>query len=203
MAPGGSVTHWIQQLSDGDAAAAQPLLDRYFKRLVRLADRKLGKTPRSAADEEDVALSAFHSFCQRAAAGRFPQLHDRDNLWRLLAVITARKAIKLVRHERQKVRDYRRIADDATPPDPADSATAQSPIDQVAGREPRPDFAAQLGEECHRLLERLDPHLRQVALWKMEGCTNVEIAAKVKRSVPAVERWLVRIRKHWEREDGQ
>jgi hypothetical protein len=51
------------------------------------------------ADQEDVALSAFDSFCRNAEEGRFPHLDDRDNLWRLLVVITARKASKLVRAE--------------------------------------------------------------------------------------------------------
>jgi ECF sigma factor len=36
------------------------------------------------ADEEDVVQNAFHSFFQGLARGRFPQLNDRDNLWRLL-----------------------------------------------------------------------------------------------------------------------
>ena len=55
--------------------------------------------PRVAADEEDVALSAFDSFCRGAQRGRFPQLDDRDNLWRLLVVITSRKAVDLAQHE--------------------------------------------------------------------------------------------------------
>ena len=43
-------------------------------------------------DEEDIVQNAFHSFFQGVANGRFlSQLDDRDNLWRLLVVITARK----------------------------------------------------------------------------------------------------------------
>src|SRR5260370_40284598 len=95
----GSVTGWIAQLQEGDAAAAQPLWDRYFHHLVGLARKKLPGSTRGAADEEDVALSAFHSFCRHAEAGRFPQLSDREGLWRLLVVITARKAAHLLRDE--------------------------------------------------------------------------------------------------------
>ena len=36
------------------------------------------------------------------AQGRFPQLADRDNLWRLLVVITARKALNQIAHERSQ-----------------------------------------------------------------------------------------------------
>src|SRR5205085_531840 len=83
----------------GDAAAVQGLWERYFRRLVALARKKLADAPRRAADEEDVALSAFDSFCRNAERGLFPQLLDRDSLWRLLVVITARKSAHLRRDE--------------------------------------------------------------------------------------------------------
>src|SRR5262249_7150341 len=76
MSSAGSVSEWIGRLKAGDADAAQQLWERYFRRLVGLARAKLRSAPRRAADEEDVALSAFDSFCQAAAQGRFPQLRD-------------------------------------------------------------------------------------------------------------------------------
>ncbi len=78
------VTHWIAQLREGDQVAAQQLWEGYFRRLVGLARGKLQGLPRRAADEEDVALSAFASFCRGVECGRFPQRADRDDLWRLL-----------------------------------------------------------------------------------------------------------------------
>src|SRR3984893_18595241 len=95
----GSVTRWIGALQAGDHAAAQQLWERYFRRLVGLARKKLQGASRRAADEEDVALSAFNSFFRCAEQGRFPNLVDRDSLWRLLVVLTARKAAHLVRDE--------------------------------------------------------------------------------------------------------
>jgi hypothetical protein len=89
MSPDGSVTCWLALLQAGEPAAVQPLWERYFRRLVSLARKLLDKSPRAAADEEDVALSAFNSFCREAEAGRFPRLADRDSLWRLLVVLTA------------------------------------------------------------------------------------------------------------------
>src|SRR5262249_51028850 len=101
MSLAGSVTAWIDELRAGDRTAAQPLWEGYFQRLVGLARQKLrGRLPTSMADEEDVALSAFDSFCRGAEQGRFPQIADRDDLWRLLFVITKRKAIDLVKHEK-------------------------------------------------------------------------------------------------------
>jgi WD40 repeat protein len=86
--PSGSVTHWLGLLRAGDAVAAQPLWEGYFRRLVGLARARLQGVPRRAADEEDVALSAFDSFCQGAQAGRFPRLADRDDLWQVLRADT-------------------------------------------------------------------------------------------------------------------
>src|SRR5438105_2846845 len=97
MSTPGSVTSWLVQLKAGDPAAAQPLWERYFQRMVGLARQRLQGARRRDPDEEDVALSAFDSFCQGAMRGRFPQLADRDDLWRLLVVITARKALDLLK----------------------------------------------------------------------------------------------------------
>ncbi len=87
----GSVTRWLALLRAGDPAGMQPLWERYFRRLVGLARARLRGSPCRVADEEDVALSAFDSFCRHAEAGRFAGLLDRDGLWRLLVVLTARK----------------------------------------------------------------------------------------------------------------
>src|SRR5262245_52631875 len=105
----GSVTGWLARLQAGDDAAAQPLWERYFRRLVELARSRLRGGPRAAADEEDVALSAFDSFCRGAEKGRFPQLHDRDDLWGLLVLITAHKALDRLRHERRQKRGGSRV----------------------------------------------------------------------------------------------
>src|SRR5258707_13878821 len=98
MSSSGSVSHWINLLKSGDPAAVQSLWEAYFPRLVALARKKLREAPRRAADEEDVALSAFDSFCDGVARGRFPRLTDRDDLWHVLVTITARNALHLVRH---------------------------------------------------------------------------------------------------------
>ena len=99
MSGGGSVTQWIQLLRQGDHGAAQPLWERYFAQLEAVARQKLRGLRPAVADAEDVALSAFDSLCRGLERGRFPRLNDRDNLWRLLVVITARKVAHLLRDE--------------------------------------------------------------------------------------------------------
>src|SRR5262249_17720690 len=157
----------------GEQAAAQPIWERYWARLVGLARRKLGEAPRRVADEEDVALSAFDSFCQGAQRGRFPQLDDRENLWQLLVVLTARKAARLRRDQGRLKRGGGRVSAEAD----LGAADEEGALAEAIGPEPTPDFAAQVAEECQRLLALLDEELRSIALCKMEGYTTEEIAA--------------------------
>src|SRR4051812_6880703 len=102
MSASGSVTTLLERLKSGDHEAARLLWQRYYPRLVALARQKLkGAAPR-VADEEDAALTAFDSFCRRAEQGQFPDLKDRDGLWALLVVLTARKATDLLRHHQRE-----------------------------------------------------------------------------------------------------
>src|SRR5215831_12166142 len=165
MSSGGSVTRWVTALKGGDAAAAQALWERYHRRLVALAREKLRSARRRAADEEDVVQNAFHSFFRGVSQDRFPQLNDRDNLWRLLVVITARKALDQLAHEHTKRQGGGTLAGESRIIPGAEDAA----IEQVVGDEPTPAFAAQVAEEYERLLDRLaDETLRKVAVWKME-----------------------------------
>jgi DNA-directed RNA polymerase specialized sigma24 family protein len=196
MPSGESVTHWIRQLKGGDAVAAQKLWERYFDRLVGLARKKLQGARRLAENEEDVALSAFASFCRGAQAGRFPLLADQDNLWPLLVVITARKAIDVVNRERRLKRGGGTVQGESAFAGAADSSAPG--LEQVVGDEPTPAFAAQVAEQCQHLLDKLgDDELRSIAVWKMEGHTNEEIAAKVDCSLSTIELRLRVIRKRW------
>jgi DNA-directed RNA polymerase specialized sigma24 family protein len=199
MSEDGSVSRWIELLKAGDHAAAQPLWQRYFRRLVGLARTKLADGRRRAADEEDVALSAFDTFCRGAEAGRFPRLSDRDDLWRLLVTLTARKAFDDMRDEHRLKRGGGAVLGQSA------FETAGEALDSgfewFVSREPTPESAAMVAEECRRLLTCLKTEeLRSIALWKMEGYTNLEIAAKLDCAPSSVERKLQRIRGQWTQE---
>ena len=113
MAPQGSVTHWIDLLKTGDAAAAGHIWDRFFTRLVGLVQAQLRGLPRSPADEEDVALSAFNRFCLAVRRGQFPRLQDRDDLWHLLTLLAERKAGDQRRRQRRLKRGAGQVHDEA------------------------------------------------------------------------------------------
>ena len=190
---GNSVTRWISALKQGDQDAATGLWESYCRRLVGLARTRLGDLPRLIADEEDVALSAFDSFCRGAQAGRFPRLDDRNDLWQILVLITVRKAIDLRNYEGRPSRGRGRVQ--------SVTELTQERIEAIGGNEPTPELAAQLAEEYQRLMEQLgDSSLQRVASWKLEGYTDDEIAVRLGCVTRTVERKLALIRRMWGRE---
>jgi DNA-directed RNA polymerase specialized sigma24 family protein len=199
MDPHGSVSRWLAQLKQDEAAAVQHLWERYFRQLVALARRTLAVPP-AAADEEDVALSAFDSFCRGVREGRFPRLEDRDDLWQLLVTLTRRKAFNLLKHEHRDKRGGGQVVHASALAGGEGDSVADA-FARMVGDEPTPEFAAEVAEECRRLLDALpDAELRSVAVWKMEGYENTEIAARLGKSLATVERKLQLIRKTWLRE---
>ena len=200
MSSDDSITRWIEDVKEGDSDAARKIWQRYFPELVRLARTKLQGTRRGMADEEDVALSAMNSFCDAARNDRFPDLSDRHGLWRLLLHITAQKAVDLARHERRQRRGGGRVRGESILARPGLPADRQA-FAEVVGDVPTPEFAAQMAEQCSRLLGLLDdPQLRTLAVAKMEGYENREIAERLQCSLRTVERRLQLIRAKWAQE---
>jgi DNA-directed RNA polymerase specialized sigma24 family protein len=190
-----SVTTWIAALKAGDPDAADRLWRRYFEKLVQLADFRLRSQPRACADGEDAALNAFDSFCRGVARGRYPRLDNRDDLWRVLVVITERKALDQAQHERRQKRGGGKNRGISTSPN-ADRVSAGCAF--VVDSEPSPEFAALVADECRRLLGLLrDESLRQTARLRMEGYTNEEIAERMKCSLRTVARKIELIRRTW------
>ena len=179
------ITQYLEQCKAGDPEGARKLWDLYFRRLVGLARRRLAGGPDGVADSEDVALSAICGFIRGAERGRFPEVNNREQLWKLLVTITVRKAIDAIRHEASLGKGHGEAQGDAV-------------LVEMAGREPAPGFTAEAEEECRRLLDRLaDPELRAIAVWKMEGYTSEEIAGRLGCTLRTVERRLGLIRKLW------
>jgi DNA-directed RNA polymerase specialized sigma24 family protein len=201
MSPTGSVTNWIARLKAGDGSAAGPLWERYRLRLIGLARARLHGRPFLGADEEDVAISAFHSFWRGAQAGRFTQLSDRNNLWPLLALITVRKAADLLVREGRAKNGGLKVRGPSALPD-AGSAADQQGMNQLAGDDLPPGLVAAAADALQRLLDLLPTdYLREAARLRLDGYSNEEIAAHFQRSTVAIERWFKMIRRCW-REKG-
>ena len=191
-----SVSEWLQDLKAGDSFAAQRIWSRYLNRLVKIADRKLGKRRLQLGNGEDVAIVAFTHFLNGVAEDRFPELNDRDNLWQVLLMLTDRKAKDhLDRETAQKRGADRTIGESA-----ADPRSQPIPnLDYLAGSRPTPEFAVQFTEDIEAMFERLnDPQLERIATLKLQGYTNTEIADQEKIALRTVERRLHLIRSIWE-----
>lgn len=196
-----SVSLWIDQLKAGDREATAPLWERYFRRLIGLARKRLADRPRLGADAEDVALSAFDSFFRGAENGRFPQLRDRDDLWHVLVTITARKAQHLVRDQSRDKRGGGAVLGESAFLVGGKEGEFRPGFDQVFANEPSAEFVAQLTDEFERLFEQIpDPDLRAITTMKMEGYTIDEMSAKLGRAPATIERKLKVIRSIWEKE---
>jgi DNA-directed RNA polymerase specialized sigma24 family protein len=196
MSPDQDITHWIGQLKQGDEQAAERVWGLYFEKLVRLAARRLRGLSKRDRDEEDVALSAFHSFYQRASDGQFSRLENRDDLWRLLVTITARKSSSLIKHQMAAKRGGGKTRGESVfrgvdGPHPMG-------IEQIAADEPSAEFADGVFNTCSELLTGLDDSLRKIALLKIEGYTNVEIAKELGIATRSITRKITLIRQKWE-----
>jgi RNA polymerase sigma factor (sigma-70 family) len=197
-----SVSKWIGRLAEGDSSAAEKIWRRYYQRLVRFARRKLAGADCRVSDEEDLAQSVFGSFFRAAAAGRFPELNDRDGLWRLLLVLTSRKAASLARRELAQKRGGGAVRGESAFLPVVEDGEGGG-IERALGTEPTPEFAALAQEECQCLLEALkDDLLRRIALLRLEGYTVDEIAAQLERAPGTIHRKLARIREKWEAQAG-
>jgi DNA-directed RNA polymerase specialized sigma24 family protein len=198
----GSVTRWLAAYGAGDRDAAQRLWGRYFQRLVVLARGRLRAlhVATAVADEEDAALCAFDSFCAGVERGRFPQLSDRDDLWKVLVTITQRKVLDQAQRQRRQKRGGGRVRNEADLAGGPDGGPALA-LEQLQGEEPTPEFAAELAEEYRNRMGMLeDETLRQIALWKLEGYTNEEIKERMGCALRTVANRLKLIRMKWEQE---
>lgn len=181
-----SITGWIRGSEAGDSQSQTMLWNHYFDRVVRLARSRMYAIQASVYDEEDAAASALNSLFRGIRNNRFPDLHSRDNLWRLLILITHRKLI--AQRRRQAVRIGSAVQSEVS-----------DGIAQIVCSEPTPEMVAEMMDETERLLRLLgDDRLRRIAVMRMDGLSTVEIAERLNSTSRTIQRKLERIRDIWE-----
>ena len=197
----GSVTNWINELrGDAAPAASGKLWERYLGpgspgwpaagSARHAAASRMRKMSRSASS---IASSAG------PPPSRYPNLGDRDDLWRLLVTITGRKAFNLRRHETCQKRGSGKTV--GTTALAGAGTTDDDFLAHVVGARLTPESAAVVVDEYRRLFGSLaDESLRVVALLKLEGYSNGEIAKSLDCGLHSVERKLDVIRKRWRAE---
>lgn len=193
MSPESSVSTWIASLKQSDADAAQRLWDRYSIQLVELARRRLDRVPRGFADEDDVAQSVFRNICCGAAAGRFGDIKNRDDLWWIILSITKRKIVDLKRRQMAKKRGGGQVLSES-----AIAGERSFSLDNLIGDDPTPELLVTLDEQVDYLLNLLrNDGLRRIAISRVEGYSVAEIAEELEITTRSVERKLQLIRTTW------
>lgn len=193
------LTTSLSQLWDVAPESAEQIWEEFFPRLIRLAQRKLADLPKRTFDEEDVALSALQSFFNGRSQGKFERLHSRDEMWRLLATITVRKASA----QRRRMQTAKRGGGQEVGEsiflrrDPAHSSDLAGLANQPDERL-LPETTEEILNVCGELLSQLpDEKLRTTAVLRLEGYTNAEIAEQLGCSVARTKQRLQRIREIW------
>ena len=134
-----------------------------------------------------MSPSAYlRAFVGAAAAGRFKQLQDRDDLWKLLTAIARMKAVDQIRRQTAQRRGGTNVRGESIV---AGSDDAGGGLDQLAHGQPTPEFVALMEEQQQQMFAMLpDQSLRDVASLRFEGYSNEEIAKATEISLRSVER---------------
>lgn len=185
----GSVSLLLRDLRTGDPQAALMLWSRYLPRLTGLAARTLAGRRIGPADAEDAVQSAWISFWKKLDAGDLPTDLKRDDFWNLLGLMVVRKARRQIRHERARKRGEGKVLRESE----LAADTQGRVLDDVTGELTAADFDL----HCEELLTLLDEECRRIALLRLMGHLNREIAEELGCTERKVQRKLELIRLKW------
>ena len=187
---GGSVTQWIGQLKAGEEQALEKLRQRYWPYLVGLAHKRLGGARRAELEDEDVAQEAFAGFYRRFQDGQLPRLENRQHLFALLTIITARKAATHLEREGRLKRGAGQVQGESALEFLANSSAPARGIEQVADSANSPAEQALLNDQYSHFVSAVPDELREIAEQFLAGRSNSEIAESRGCAVRTVERKL-------------
>ncbi len=179
-----------------DQAFIEELWNQYYSKLKIAVAGRVSAIRRPVANESEIALSAFHSFVQRARAGQFPDLADQDAMWRLLKTIAIRKANDTRKQLRAKKRggDQTILGQADLSPDDDRYAGVEAAIANV---DP-PSLDLEVADLFNSLMAKLpDDRHRDAILLKLQGAPVVTIAECLETSTRTVQRLLKQIEQRW------
>lgn len=190
-----SITKYLSALKRGEPDASQKIWELFFKRLVVLARKKLASSPKRWSDEEDIVQQAFANFFVQVQAGRFPRLNNRDDLWQILAMLVDRRSTDQIRKLLAPKAGGGKVRGESAF---VVGGSEYGGINLIADDLPTSDLAAEFVEELDfRLRAFTNDDYRQIAILKLQGYRNREIAEQIKSSLRTVERCLQHIREKW------
>jgi RNA polymerase sigma factor (sigma-70 family) len=178
---------WLQRIRAGDEDACREFWQQYSPLVARIAQRHLAGAMRRRVDPDSIALSACRTFFRRAQQGHF-ELPDAESLWRLLCAVTLNK----IRMRRRDHLRKKRALDREVPLD----VPAGSPADfrGFSTGEPRPEDVVEFEDQLELLVGQLEEDAQRILEFKMQDCTNHEIAEKLRCSERTVRRKMDHVR---------
>jgi RNA polymerase sigma factor (sigma-70 family) len=167
----------MDRLRRGDDATLAELIRRYSDRLKALARARLQGRLAGQGEQSDVVQSMWVSFVRRQRAGEFDGVGGWDELWSLLARITACKCVDRVRYFAARRRRE---------PEPE----VGMPVERAAA-DPTPDEQAVYEELFVDFMGALTPRDRRIISLHLQGLVDEQISAEVGWS----ERTVARVRR--------
>jgi DNA-directed RNA polymerase specialized sigma24 family protein len=185
------------EMQSGDQQAAAALWGHFFPRLLGLARHVLRTHRLAVIQPEDAAQSAFASFWHKAEKGGFEQNLNRNDLWKIMATITVRKARRHLARELTDKRGGGKVRNESSL---GSGAEGDFRLDQ--------EFALLRSGEfdlaCEELLGNLESdELRSIAVYRLMDYSNREIAVLLDCTERRIERKLQVIRTAWREAEGE
>jgi DNA-directed RNA polymerase specialized sigma24 family protein len=193
----------LDSIQNQNKEAFEQFWNLHFNRLTTLARRKMTHVNKRVADEEDIAISAIHSFYNGLAEKRFHSINGNNELWKILATIVCRKIAKQQRNINTKKRGAGQVRGESffSPAPNNDDNHTRSGIGNVPSATKNPLFEIEFLDTCEKLYNILkDETMRNIARLIMEGFSIDEVATELGCVRRTVERKLKIIREKWKKE---
>jgi len=198
----GSVTRAIKDLAEQDETAAELIWGHFFKRLSQFAKSRIYPRHYRLFDEHDITSEAFFALFDGVRCGRFQQIKNRDELWKLLTVIATRKIVNQANHHDRLKRGGGKFHREANKKNTAWRETTDFNSHQLAKStdyHQSPSDLDAFADCCDEMLGMLpNESYRKIALLRLAGFTDAEVAEKLGCVPRTVERKLQTIRMVWD-----
>lgn len=185
----GSISQLLRMFMSGDRESVQHLWNRFFPRMMNLANMVL-KERQLPAGAEDAVQEAFLKFIMQVENGHYRQQLRRDDLWRILTLFTVQTARKQMIREQAAKRGGGRVKKES---ELIQTTSRGFRLDGVIAKLPAADCDL-LFEE---LLGLLDDDLKEIALLRLGGYTLQQIQTQLGCSLRSAERRIQLIRAIW------
>ncbi|MFM2012018.1 MAG: hypothetical protein RLZZ396_802 [Planctomycetota bacterium] len=200
--PQGSITGDLHQAQRGDREAFTRLWNRYFRDLAVQVQKRFQSVAFKQIDPEEVAHSTFIALHKGFNDQRFHSLTGRNQLWSLLTIIAVRKATNRARREERlrRIGDLR-YAGEFCQVEAERFSMQHLPVidDSIKGilLDDHLEFVL-------RTLENEDPkqRLREIAVRKLQGVSNAQLAKEFGCSRKSIALRLNLIFEIWKQGSG-